>query len=294
MSDDQSLILQKAETAQELEKFDLAKKLYSEVLAQDQTNSSAWYGLAACLLHEKMLDEVEDAYKSGLKYNPDSFSLWSGLSNFYINVKPDKAKAEEATSKCLEISSHVWQSHYLRILFYQKFKIKDSEKLIQNHLDEAMRIDPNNWHLFDLKADTLSEDKKSFAQSEEYYLKALELNPDEAVLHNDYGVLLLKNGKPKQALECFREAIRLNPSYSFIGDNIIKAMTQTTPILGVIFRFVSYIQKLFFTRDKWFVLRLLLWFTLFRVFRLIFVVALVVYYIFYYLLKFAFKKGWIN
>ncbi len=49
-------------------------------------------------------------------------------------------------------------------------------------------------------------------EAEEQYQQALKLNPDYATAHNNYAILLNKQGRPQEASEHFRRARELGLS----------------------------------------------------------------------------------
>ena len=56
--------------------------------------------------------------------------------------------------------------------------------------------------------------------------RALQYQPNDAILHNDFGVLILKQGRPKEAAEHFRTAVRLRPyfpeAFCNLGNSLIE------------------------------------------------------------------------
>jgi Flp pilus assembly protein TadD len=51
-------------------------------------------------------------------------------------------------------------------------------------------------------------------------LKALELNPTDAVAHNNYGSLLFNNARYEEARTHFEKATRYNPRYAHAWNNL--------------------------------------------------------------------------
>lgn len=58
-------------------------------------------------------------------------------------------------------------------------------------------------------------------KAEEQYRAVMALNPDQfPKAHYDYGVLLMTKGENKQAMEAFRRATQINPSYAQAHNNL--------------------------------------------------------------------------
>ena len=55
------------------------------------------------------------------------------------------------------------------------------------------------------------------------YEAALRLNPNNAAAHNQFGVLLGRQGKMKEAAEHFEQAVKLNPDDAGAKANLSKA-----------------------------------------------------------------------
>ena len=54
--------------------------------------------------------------------------------------------------------------------------------------------------------------------------RALQLNPDAAEGQNNLGAALVHNGKTKEGIVHFREALRIRPDYAEAHDNLKMAL----------------------------------------------------------------------
>ena len=68
-------------------------------------------------------------------------------------------------------------------------------------------LDVNDLLREGVSLDELGKPRKAI----EYYDKALEINPRDAMGWNSKGVALMKLGKPEQAIECYNNALEINP-----------------------------------------------------------------------------------
>ena len=55
---------------------------------------------------------------------------------------------------------------------------------------------------------------------------ALQVNPNNALAHNNLGILLLHNGEMPEAMSHFRKALEINPDYAFAHYNLGNALQQ--------------------------------------------------------------------
>src|SRR5438034_11565286 len=70
----------------------------------------------------------------------------------------------------------------------------------------------------------ISESRELDAAADEY-LFLLRYAPDSALLHNDYGNVLVEQRRLDQAMTEYNEAIRLDPSLSAAHDNLGTCLT---------------------------------------------------------------------
>jgi protein O-mannosyl-transferase len=59
------------------------------------------------------------------------------------------------------------------------------------------------------------------------YRQTLEKNPDCFLIHNNLGLVLVQNGKPREAIEHYRQALRLKHTYSDACNNLGIVLMQT-------------------------------------------------------------------
>ena len=67
-------------------------------------------------------------------------------------------------------------------------------------------------------------DQGKLVEAEEFYKKALTLEPQNADAHNNYGVFLGKMGQTTKALEKYKTALKLNPSHSVALVNMARQL----------------------------------------------------------------------
>lgn len=60
----------------------------------------------------------------------------------------------------------------------------------------------------------------NLALAESHYLKAMEMNPNDAMLLNNLGVCLYEQGKTEQAIEIHKKAIKLDPARPMAYNNL--------------------------------------------------------------------------
>ncbi len=72
----------------------------------------------------------------------------------------------------------------------------------------------------------------------------LALNPENALTHANQGWALLHGGQHAQALEHFREALRLNPQLTWAREGVVEALKARNPIYWVMLRYFLWMSRL--------------------------------------------------
>ena len=70
-------------------------------------------------------------------------------------------------------------------------------------------------------------DQGKMDDAEEFYKKALTLEPQNADAYNNYGVFLGKTGHKTKALEKYKMALKLNPSHSVALVNMARQLRSS-------------------------------------------------------------------
>ncbi|MFO0433439.1 MAG: tetratricopeptide repeat protein [bacterium] len=79
--------------------------------------------------------------------------------------------------------------------------------------DAGLAINSKNPGLLMLKALCFMQVGNRFRESETYFRRAINLMPDNPEFHNNYGVLLRRSERAREAFVEFQRAVELNPRY---------------------------------------------------------------------------------
>lgn len=97
----------------------------------------------------------------------------------------------------------------------------------------------------DLAEAYLGEGKTSLAMRE--LVKAQKLNPDDAIIYNDFGLAYEKNKEYEQAIEHFKKALDINPDYAVAKNNLgsvylkMERWDEAIPILEEVAGDIMYV-----------------------------------------------------
>jgi tetratricopeptide (TPR) repeat protein len=108
---------------------------------------------------------------------------------------------------------------------HQSGKLTATAKLYNIILNEQ----PDNINVIFL-AGTLNLQQRNFDVACMYFRKALELNPDYAMVHGNLGIALHESGKIDEAIKCYRKAINLKPNYSSTYFNLANALKEQSTL----------------------------------------------------------------
>jgi Flp pilus assembly protein TadD len=72
----------------------------------------------------------------------------------------------------------------------------------------------------------MSAQKGSFVDAVTYWRESLHLRPDDAVLHSDFGDVLVRLGRAREAVPEFEAALRLDPKLDKARLSLQAARTQ--------------------------------------------------------------------
>jgi tetratricopeptide (TPR) repeat protein len=115
--------------------------------------------------------------------------------------------------------------------------------------EEGLRHDPENARCLNCRGIALNKlgERTEATESVE---SALARDPESAVAHATLGWVQLHQGKPEAALECFREALRLNPLSTYAREGIVEALKARNPIYRVLLRYFLWMSTLT-TGEQW-------------------------------------------
>jgi tetratricopeptide (TPR) repeat protein len=116
-------------------------------------------------------------------------------------------------------------------------------------IQQAIALDPYSPNQFALLAQLRVDQREFSAALVAYYAAAvvqgaLDKDPENAVTHANQGWTLLHRNDPKQALEHFREALRLDPTNDWARAGIVEAMKARNPIYRVILAYFLWMSRL--------------------------------------------------
>lgn len=164
--------------------------------------------------------EVDEKYAPAYAGLGETYSLWEG----WKEQKGEKEcgvfydKSLEYGLKAVELAPNLSHSHRaLATIYYALGRYEEAER----EAKEAVNINPNDAETYFILWKAMGKDPDS-----EYIKRALDLNPNLLMAHNDLGTAYLAIGKYDNAVYHFRRAVEINPDSALAHNNLGHAWAE--------------------------------------------------------------------
>ncbi|MFT5125017.1 MAG: tetratricopeptide (TPR) repeat protein [Kiritimatiellia bacterium] len=231
--------LQRASLLLEQNRIDLAIKELHQALAQDPEDPSVHALLAICYAdqnkHEAALDEAHQA----IFHAPDQPFPQYALAKVYAEANKFK-EAQQAIDAALAMDPADPDYWFMRsAILYNQRRWKDALEAANTALSfDAEHIAANN-----LRASALVQLNEREAAGRTLDGN-LQRDPENAWTHANKGWSLLDGGDHKEALESFREALRLEPDNAYAKSGVVEALKAKNPIYRLLLKYFLWMGKL--------------------------------------------------
>lgn len=155
------------------------------------------------LLNQKQLDEAEARIKKMDGKYPDQHLRIMMMKAELYNHWDKYQEAYDVLTLALKDAPESRDVLYARALIAERL---DKLDVVESDLQKILAKNPDDVGALNALGYTLTDRTQRYAEAEQYLLKALSLQPDEAVIIDSYGWLLFKQGKYDLALEYLRKA----------------------------------------------------------------------------------------
>lgn len=179
-------------------------------------------------------NDAIDTYRLALEVNPEDAAAWAQLARILTysssllptqeQILARRQEALEAIDKAVEISPDDSTIHAIRSLVLDWLASGNlvSEDERQDYLTEAegeavraLQLDPNNALALAFYAEVLLDQSK-WSQAEQYAEQAVALDKDSMDAHRVYATVLESIGAYRLAIEQYEEAARITPNLTFL------------------------------------------------------------------------------
>ncbi len=200
-------------------RYDTAEAELRQALAEDPENARAHAMLALCLIQSRQYERAAAAVDLARTLSPDDPFV------FYVESRmlTERNCFPEAEAAVLEaIGLDPYEVEYFAQLACVRMEQRRWDAALVA-AEQGLALDAENVTCTNLRAMALVKLGRRL-EAGEAIASALRRQPEDADTHANMGWSLLENAQPQQALEHFREALRLNPNSQWARQGIVEAM----------------------------------------------------------------------
>ncbi|MCR4411274.1 MAG: tetratricopeptide repeat protein [Thermoguttaceae bacterium] len=208
-------------------------------LAERPDDESAHRVMALCLLERERFDEATEHAQQAVALGPDVPAAHYTLAVVWARRNYlDRAEAAVREAIALDPDDADCRVLLGRILLARK---RWEEALAA--AEQAMALDPEHVEALNVRAEALRGLGRT-GVAEEELVSALQVDPDDAWTHANLGWTALENGQRAQAMERFREALRLNPELEWARLGVVETLRAHNPLYRVLLRYFFWVGRL--------------------------------------------------
>ncbi|WP_193179931.1 tetratricopeptide repeat protein [Nisaea sediminum] len=174
--------------------WEKARKIFMQVLDENEEDATALHGVGIVARKMGRLEVARELMQRALKFEPRNHMIMSNLGVVQEDLK-DYEGALKSFRAAARAAPKVPEYHVNQASVLSKMN-RRSEALIANRKAFELGI---------RKAEPLTNlgvmlaDIGDFAQAEKYFRKALEIDPENAHAHHNFGTVLLRQGRWDEA-----------------------------------------------------------------------------------------------
>ena len=220
-------VLRQGDVLFQLARFPESAAAYQSVLAQDPASAEALYGLARVKQAQGDMSAAEDLYRRACQAYPTFGAAYFGLAtagrslqheeesakNFalakrYTNDRPpiDDPLLGQIAQLSTGVSRRLEESDRLA----KQGKMEEAAKLNE----EVLERDPENLSALVNLLYLARFVTRLDGQLETMHAKAIQIDPQNSLIYNHYGVVMIRQGKFDAAAAALRKALELKPDYA--------------------------------------------------------------------------------
>lgn len=231
--------LQRASILSQQGRHELAEKELRAYLAEAPTDGVG-HGLLAVTLNElERWDEAEEAARSAIGYGPELPFAHYALAVILL----DRRKWEESVVAAEEaLRLDPGQPEVYGTIAAAEFGRREWQKALEA-AERGLAFDAEHVTCNNLRAMALVRlGRKSEAGAT--MDATLARDPHDSVSHANMGWTKLEQGKRQEAMEHFREALRLDPDNDWARSGLVEAIKAGNPIYAVMLKYFLWMGKL--------------------------------------------------
>jgi tetratricopeptide (TPR) repeat protein len=231
--------LQRTEMLLSQQRYDLAEREARQAIGADPQQALGYSYLAICLSEREEWQPATEAAQRAVGLEPDEGFHHYVLARVY-NDRTMYREARAAIGEALRLDPESPAN------WAMKAAIDIGQKKFRDALeaaDRGLEHDAEHEGCINLRAMALTNlgQRGAAGAAIDSTLARNPLNPNS---HANMGWTLLHERKPREAMEHFREALRLEPNYEWARAGIVEAMKARSPIYRVFLAYFLFMMRL--------------------------------------------------
>jgi len=229
---------QRAWAALERGRYQLAEDEFRLALVESPDDARCHAALGLCLSEQEKFDEAEREAKLAVGLTPDVDFTHYVLGRV-LHDRNRFAEAAAAAHEAIRLDPEDANNRFLLA------SIHSSQQRWNECLGEAdagLEIDAEHEGCTNLRALALTHlGRKEEASAT--IAGALERSPENSMTHANQGWTLLHRNQPQQALEHFREALRLDPTNDWAREGLLTALKARNPVFRLLLAYFLFMSR---------------------------------------------------
>lgn len=230
---------QRAVLLYQQQRWDLAEQACRELLLSDPNDSDGLWLLALCLDQREKFEEATVAARQAVTLAPEDPQTHYALAIVLFD-RNHVQEAGHSIGEALRISPET--SSYWGLLAQVYFKQERWRDALEA-AERGLQFDPEQATCLNFKALSLNKLGRA-ALAGETLEAALARDPENAITHTNLGWTRIEKGQYREALDSFREALRLDPEIDSARQGILEAIKARNLLYRIMLRYALWMARL--------------------------------------------------
>ena len=216
-----------------------AEKEVKKALSENPNDAYALALLASCKLSQKEIKEALSLAERAFSFAPDnSFVVYMLARAHYLNQDTDKARWAIQEGLKLAPDQSIFYSLLSQVEYY-----KENWALALEAAESGLEVDAENVDLINLRAQSLIKlNRKAEAAATMDY--ALHKAPEDSWSHSNRGWVSIERDQYDEAIEQFKEALRLDPTNQSAMAGLKEAIKGKNILYRIVLKYFLWMEKL--------------------------------------------------
>ena len=219
-------------------RYEEATQVLMECVLQHPQSSYAHALMSVCYRETDQLKEATEQATLAISAEPELAIGHFALANV-LWARNRFETANASIDEAIRLESDDPENFALKSQIL--FSLRDWRGSL-NSAEKGLVLSPSDETCANLRAMALRQLRRG-SVAEESIRETLARDPDNAITHANLGWTLLDNGKPKDSLVHFQEALRLEPDSAFARQGLIHALRARYFFYRWLFAYFSWISK---------------------------------------------------